>query len=190
MKPSFLLIVSLNAALWGSLSGCRAPAPFDASARAALAEGIIARWSQKSRVTGALMLDKYGPPDALAADGLGWENKGRWKKIVVRDRASLDGEDGGSGVLEQTVEYRVPEAKRGEIEAFSGEVRVSRDGTSVSARSDDEAINYLALNLADGIGRGIIDAPRARGFYRRAVELSRSGKTSPLMAGLLFLASP
>lgn len=185
MKLFLLLFAS---ALW--TMGCRDPEPFNAEARAALAEDIIAGWSQTSRVTGALMLDKYGPPDALAADGLGWENKGRWKKIVVRDRAEPDGADRGAGVLEQTVDYYVPEAKRGEVESFSGQVRVSRDGTSVSARSDDEGINYLALNLVDGIGRGVIDAPRARGFYRRAVDLSKTGKSSPLMAGLLFLASP
>lgn len=188
MKPALLLIVSL---LGGALSmGCRASEPFDAAARAALAETIIARWSRTSRVTGAMMLDKYGPPDALAVDGLGWENAGRWKKIVVRNRTEAAGAEGGAGVLEQTVEYGVPEDKRDEIEAFSGRVRVARDGRSVTARSDDEALNYLALNLADGIGRGIIDSPRAMGFYRRAVDLSKSGKSSPLMAGLLFLASP
>jgi hypothetical protein len=179
-----LLIVALGASLLAS--GCGEFTGFGGERRVSLAQDIMAGWSVGSRAAGAMMMDKYGPPDALARDALGWGERGRWKRIVVRDR----GESETAGILEQTVEYYVPEGRRREVEAFSGDVRVSREGTALSSRSDDEALNYLALNLADGIGRGVLDAERARGYYRRAVDLSHAGKASPLMQGFLFVESP
>ncbi|MDD5302287.1 MAG: hypothetical protein PHS14_04185 [Elusimicrobia bacterium] len=192
MKPGLLLIVPLSVALWGVLSvGCRTPAPFGATQRGSLAQAIITDWSKSSKLTAAAMIEKYGPPDAIALGGLGWKDKGPWKKIIVRDRTEiLVSAQGTADSLEQTVAYHVPEDKRPELEAFGDKVRVSQDGTSMSARSDAEALNFLALNLADGIGRGAIDAAQARDSYRRAVALSRAGKSSPLMQRLLFPPSP
>jgi len=184
MKTGLVSIVALGAALLSS--GCGEFTGFGGERRLSLAQDIMSVWSEGSRITGAAMIDKYGPPDALARDALGWRERGRWMRIVVRDRRRAE----TAGILEQTVEYYVPESRRRELEAFSGDVRVSREGTAISSRSDDEALNYLALNLADGIGRGILDAERARGYYRRAVDLSRAGKTSPLMEGFLFIESP
>lgn len=192
MKPGRLLIIPLSAALGGILSAsCRTTAPFGASQRASLAGDIIAGWSPASRLVAAAMLEQYGSPDALASDGLGWKNKGRWKKIVVRDRTDLRVlETGAAGMLEQTVAYRMPEDRRRELAGFSDEVRVSPDGTALTARSDGEAINFLALNLAVAIGRGDIDAAGARNSYKRAVDLSKAGKSSPLMRELLFPPIP
>lgn len=185
MKKGIALLVPLSVALlslrfafgWGS------PPPFGGERRLTLAQDIIADWSQTSRLTAAAMIESYGPPDVLSADGLGWKARARWKSIVVRDL----GEDASAGVLEQSVVCRVPPDRLLELAAFGDKVRVSPNGTSMSARSDAEALNYLALNLAHGIGSGFLDAERARGSYERAVELSRAGKTSPLMEGLLFL---
>lgn len=185
MSRAFLLFLALSGAgLWGYSSGVLLPSvpPFGGERRLALAQDIIAGWPQTPRLAGAVMIDRYGPPDALSEKGLGWESRGRWKRIIVRDRL-----DGSAGALEQTVDYAMPEDKVAELAEFSADVRVSADGTSMTARADDEALNILALNLADGIGRGLLDAPRAREFQRTAVELSRAGKTSPLMEGLVFL---
>lgn len=189
MKPGLLLTAASSLALWSCLSaGCRATAPFDASRRGSLAEDIIAGWPRGSRLTAAAMIDKYGPPDALAAGGLGWKDKGRWRKIIVRERGAAG--PGAAGVLEQTAAYRMPEDRRAELAAFGRDVRISADGAALTARSDDEALNYLALNLAVAIGRGDLDAAGARTSYRRAVDLSRAGKSSALMKELLFPPIP
>lgn len=192
MKPGRLLIVPLSAALGGLLSAsCRTAAPFGAARRAELAGDIIASWSDTSRLVAADMIERYGPPDALAPDGLGWKDKDRWKKIVVRDRTDLRVlERGPAGVLEQTAAFRMPVRRRAELAAFGRDVRVSGDGTALTARSDEEALNYLALNLAVAIGRGDIDAAGARNSYKRAVDLSKAGKSSALMRELLFSPIP
>ncbi|MBI2385569.1 MAG: hypothetical protein HYV14_06110 [Elusimicrobia bacterium] len=189
MKAGFVLFVALSAGLGaGLVAGCRTAAPFDAARRGSLAEDIIAAWPAPSRLAAAAMIEKYGPPDALAPDGMGWKDKGRWKKIIVRERP---GESGGTaGILEQTAAYRVPTSARRELAAFGDKVRISPDGTAISARSDDEALNFLALNLAVAIGRGDLDAAGARDSYRRAVDLSNAGKSSALMKELLFPPIP
>lgn len=192
MKPGLLLLAPLSVVLWGLISvGCRTPAPFGASQRVSLAEDIISGWSKTSRLTAAAMIEEYGPPDAIAVDGLGWKYKNPWKRIIVRDRTDiLVSAQGTADSLEQTVAYRVPEDKRLELEAFSDKIRISQDGTSMSARSDAEALNFLTLNLADEIGRGVLDAAQARQSYQRAVDLSRAGKSSALMERLMFPSNP
>lgn len=192
MKPAYYFAVPLGLALGGVLpAGCRTAAPFGPAQRSALAGDIIAGWAPASRLAAAAMIERYGPPDAVAADGLGWKDKARWKKIVVRDRpAARVSEARVPGLLEQTVSHRVPEHKRGELAAFSGAIRMSPDGAALTARSDEEPLNVLALNLAVAIGRGDIGPARARSSYRRAVELSRAGKSSPLMRELLFPPHP
>jgi hypothetical protein len=167
-------------------AGCRTVAPFDISQRGPLAESIIAGWSPASRVTAAGLIEGYGPPDAVALGALGWKNRGGWKRIVLWDA----NESAGAGNLEQTVAYRVPEGRRDALEAFSGRVRVSRDGTELSARSDSEGLNCLALNLADEVGRGVRGPEEARRFYESTVALAAAGKSSRYMQGILFLMRP
>lgn len=188
MKPVFVLFVALSAGVTGFGAGCRATTAFDATRRAGLAEEIIAGWPGPSRLAADAMLEKYGPPDALAADGLGWKDKGRWKKIIVRGRSGPFATAGG--VLEQTAAYRVPPDARVELAAFDDRVTVSPDWTEISARSNDESLNFLALNLAVAIGRGDLTASGARNSYRRAVDLSNAGKSSALMKELLFPPIP
>lgn len=188
MKPGFVLFVALSAGLAGFAAGCRATAAFDGSRRGGLAEEIIAGWPEPSRLAAGAMLEKYGPPDALAADGLGWRDKGRWKRIIVRERSGPAAP--AAGALQQTASYRVPDDARGELAAFGDKVSVSPDGTEISARSNDEPLNFLALNLAVAIGRGDLTASDARNSYRRAVDLSNAGKSSALMKELLFPPIP
>jgi hypothetical protein len=84
----------------------------------------------------------------------------------------------------------MPEDRRSELAAFGRDVRVSADGTALTSRSDEEALNYLALNLAVAIGRGDLDAAGARKSYERAVDLSKAGKSSALTRELLFPPIP
>lgn len=184
MKKLVLLAVPLSFALLSlhfAASDGSMSAAFGGETRLTLAQGIVAEWPRSSRLMGEAMIEAYGPPDALSADGIGWRDRGRWRTIVVRERP----EDTAAGVLEQSVVCRMPQDRLPELAAFE-EVRVTPNGRSMTARSDAEGLNYLALNLAYGIGSGFLDAARARESYERTVELSRAGKTSPLMEGLLF----
>lgn len=174
------------AALAVIAAGCRTVGSFDAAQRGSLAESIIAVWSPSSRIMAAGLIEAYGPPDAVAAGALGWRDKGGWKRIVLWD----SDESPRAGGLEQTVAYWVQEDERGTLETLSGGVRVSRDGSEMSARSDSEGLNRLALNLADEVRRGVRDPEGARRFYERTAALAAAGKSSRYMQRILFAPRP
>jgi hypothetical protein len=80
----------------------------------------------------------------------------------------------------------VPANRRSGLAAFSDAVLVSGDGTELAARSVNEDHNYLVLNLAVEIVKGIKTPAEARRFYDATLELKAAGKTSPYTEMLLF----
>lgn len=164
---------------------CRTAPAFDARSRGALAQTVIAGWPDSSRVAATLAIERYGPPDAIAENALGWKRTGPWKRVVVSN--SAEGAAARSAPeLEETVSYRVPASKRGDLAEFDRGVRVSEDGSELSARSSDESMNFLALNLAGEIVRGARDPADARRTYDRIAELAVAGKSSAYTRGLLL----
>lgn len=174
MKPHFAPALAILLA-----AACRAPEPFGASRRAALAHGITQNWSEASRLTAERLIDKYGPPDAIAAGALAWKGARPFKRIVLWD------EPLGPG-LEETVPYGVPQDRRKDLEALGGLVWASPDGMELTAQSDAESSNFLALNIADDILRGRTSPSRGRQAFDRTLSLSASGKSSRYMEGLMF----
>jgi len=142
--------------------------------------------SDWSNLTVNAMIDKYGPPTRVETDRLVWENRGPWKRIVVRDGLGFLENDRVSSNLEQTIVYAVPPGKRDEVESFSLGLSVSSDGAELSARSTDEERNFLMLNLADDVVNGRLSPEGARVGYFHALQLAQSGKSTPSMHALLF----
>ncbi len=169
MRNRILAVLLIAAA-----AGCRATTPeFDARERGETARSVIADWDGQSRVAAAVALERYGAPDALAEDGLGWRKRGSWARVVVRQ---------GGGVR-QTVSYRVPEDKLDAVQRF-GLVEVTED--EMSATAVDERLNVLALNLADEVARGARKPDEARALYDKILGLEAAGKSSPLLESIRF----
>lgn len=169
-------------------AGCAAPSRFDVPGRGALAADIVRGWRKDSRLTAARLMEEYGPPDALSKNGLGWKDKGPWKRIVIWNPAAF--ERAADQYLEQTVAYAAPEDRRQALEEFNDKARVIEEGAALTACSNAEALNFLAINLAEEIGQGVREPEPARLFYERSVALAASGKNSPYMQGLLFQQKP
>jgi hypothetical protein len=164
---------ALGAVLAAAAAGCRSAGAFDADGRGALARAVIESWDSASRLAAAQALERYGPPDALAEDGIGWRGPGSWKRVVIRD---------GEGVR-NTVSYRASPASLAALERF-GLVEVAED--ELSAQAGDERLNVLALNLADEVARGSRGPDEARALYDRILGLEAAGKSSPLLRSLRF----
>jgi hypothetical protein len=188
MKPALCLILLL---LIGP--GCATtPAPaLSAAERLDHAQTVTADWYIHSQLAALKLIDEYGPPDRVEAARLTWHNRGPWQKIVAWNARDYHypPEDRLDSV-EQTVPYAVPADKRGALEAFSSRLRVSRDGSELSARGADEPLNFLALNLAHEVIRGVRAPEEARRFYERTRELASAGKSSPYIEDLFFLKLP
>ena len=160
-------------------AACRTPKAFGPSQRSELAQSVTRDWSEGARLTANRLIEKYGPPDAIASGALAWKNKPPWRRILVWD-------DPLGGNLEEAVSYRVPDGKRAALKALDGIVQVSPDGAELSAQSSGEPNNFLALNIAHEIIRGDMNPADARHFYDKTLDLAASGKTSRYLQGLLF----
>ncbi len=169
--------------------GMNAPAPSDqprADARND-ASSSIESWPTNTKVTAQHLIDKYGPPDRANDSRLVWNDRGQWSQIrLFREGASDNFPTTHKDVVENTIRYDVPQDKAGELTKFDSALEVDRLSGTLSARSDSEEANILALNLADEIVRGKRDVDSARDFMRSTLRKSMAGKSSPYTDHLLF----
>lgn len=149
--------------------------------RDAYARRMIASWPVVSLRTAEAVMEKHGPPDLAVSDRLVWYDNGAWKiTTVYRDPAEH------GDVLEQTIGYAVPQDKTDALARLDLALRLSRDRRSLSAVSESEETNVLALNLADEVVRDKRTPEEARALYLKTVVLANAGKSSPYMEKLLF----
>jgi hypothetical protein len=171
--------------LTGLVIGCAAMRPLELQTRRSVAQSTIANWPEFSRLLAARMIDEYGPPDQVDARRLRWVGKDPWRRITIWKTRP----DSRSDSLEETVAYPVPPDKVLALERFSRRLRVSENRTELSARSDSQEINRLTLNLAVLVVEGL-DPVAARDAYANTLRLREAGKSSALIAGLLFQPTP
>lgn len=150
-------------------------------AREAEARRILTGWPVTAQRTAEVIMEKYGPPDLAISDRLSWYDNAPWKiTTVYRDpNEHID-------VLEQTIGYSVPRDKVQALAELDVALRLSRDGRELSATSESEETNFLALNLADDVVRERRSPGEARGFYLKTVIQMNAGRSSPYLKGLRF----
>jgi hypothetical protein len=150
-------------------------------------ETMIRDWPERSRLAARALILKYGEPDIAEAGRFVWEGNGRWEETVLYRNPPLGADAKPHGdVLEQSIPYGMSSRKLAEIKRFDDRLEYDRSRGALSARSDREPYNYLALNLANEIATGKRSAEDARAFYRKTIGLSESGKSSPYMEDFLF----
>lgn len=137
-------------------------------------------WPESSRSAAAKMIEKYGAPSESTANMLTWRNIAPFKRInVYREEVSHKFPILHKDVIEHVVEYKVPVDRAGELTRFNGSVVFDRTRGELSARSDQEAMNILALNLSADILSGKKNASQARSEYGRlAVDLMNGNRTT------------
>lgn len=157
----------------------RAPHPSAAGS----AQERISKWGELPRGLAAGLLEKYGEPDEMTPGWLTWRRRGIFLWMTVY---SGEGFPRRWGLLEQSVAY--PLSKPGQADVAALRLGVDYDpsvGTlTVSAESEEAA--FLALNVAHDVLQGRRVPAEAREFYRKTMDLSLSGKSSPYTSGLLF----
>lgn len=143
------------------------------------AESIISSWPDLSRRTAEMMIEEHGKPNKIEADTLTWHGLYRGRKTVVY-------RTNPGGVIEQTVNYRVPEKKVGVLELLDKRLKVDRDASELAAVSDSLRTNFLLLNLAHEVASGFRSLESAQAFRDREQKLAMSGKESRYREGLIF----
>jgi len=150
-------------------------------------ESIILLWPAFSYRLARRMISKYGLPADAGDHALIWRDNGPWKRTVVH-RAPPGGGvlQRNRGRLEQSVAYKVPAAKLDALARFDKDLAADEKEGLLTARSDDESLNFLSLNLADEVLRGQRTPRDADAFRKNVLRLRDSGKTSRYLEGLLF----
>ena len=151
------------------------------------ARSAIQNWSQASQNAANQMLQRYGNPDVASDQMLMWKDKAPFRKIVVmRDGIPHAFPTQHQDVLTEEINLQVPVDKVSDLARFDGSLIVDRTKGTVAARSDSEANNLLALNLANEIITGKRDVESARRFFADTAATSVSGKSSDYTSKLMF----
>lgn len=150
-------------------------------------EDITAEWPAPSKEAITAMKDKYGSPSSVTENMVVWEQTEPFNRTVVfKEQINHLFPVQHSDVLMQTVSYRVPLDKVGQLAEFDGSLIVDRTKGTISSRNNKEEMNILALNLADKIIKGETTVEQARREYKSNAELILAGRTSPLVSKLRF----
>lgn len=151
-----------------------------------LAEAVIANWSDISALAARRLMEQYGVPDEVRSGRLVWNERGPWKRTVVRDRRWPYAPPEELGVVEQTIEYPLAAGQIADIRAFDDHVTFNPASREMSSSADREEVNYLRLNLADDVANGRVSVEEARRDYAKILALEGEGKSSPYLLSLHF----
>ncbi len=151
------------------------------------AQNAIRDWPQASQTAAKQMIDRYGSPDVVSSQVLSWKEKAPFRKVsVMRDGIRHLFPSEHQDVITQEINLQVPIDKVSDLARFDGSIIIDRTKGTVAARSDSEANNLLALNLANDIITGKRDVESARRFFSDTAAKALSGKSSDYTSKLLF----
>lgn len=139
----------------------------------------VVDWPQQSRLMAHVQLERLGPPDRQSRETLTWTGRKPFRRIAVHAYPTRY-------PLEHVVDYIVPPERLQDILSFRRGITVDMPLGELSARSEREATNVLALNLIHEIAAERRSLGEAVEFYGRVETLAAAGKTSPYLEGLVF----
>jgi hypothetical protein len=144
-------------------------------------------WPVASRNAINFLTAKYGLPQSISEEMIMWERNSPFKRTVVfKEEVSHQFPMNHSDILQQTINYRVPNNMISELSKLDGSLIVDRTKGELSARNEKEEMNILSLNLADKIIRGEMGTEEARREYARNAEAFEAGSRGPLVTQLGF----
>jgi hypothetical protein len=152
-----------------------------------MADDSLAGWPVEAKAVATQLTAKYGKPAEATAHRLAWYGNGPWKRTVLYKEGVLHNFPmKHQAVLEQTVNYKVPLAKIGELAEYDGSITVSRLLGEISARSESEDSNFLTLNIADDIVRGERNVQQALAYHAQVIRGRMTGERGAYLEKLKF----
>lgn len=146
-----------------------------------------AGWPESSVKAATKTISKFGEPQESTSSLLIWRNVAPFKRITVfKNEVDHKFPMLHKDVIEHVVDYKVPADKLDELSRFDGSLIYNRTAGELAARSNDEAMNFLALNLAHDIvtGQRMVEAARIE-FGKVAMDYI-NGNKGPYIESLQF----
>lgn len=126
-----------------------------------------AQWSKLNKAVLAQLVYKYGEPHEATPNTVTWYKKGQWEKIVLTNEPNNN--------LHQTAHLEVPPERMADIAMFNENISIDPANEQVTAISNREELNVLALNYARDILDSSIGPTQAKVEYKRfARKLGRT----------------
>lgn len=179
MSLAGVLVLRKNETTFEAQGEARAESPGRTSVESA--KTAVAGWPEGSRMVAEAMIEKYGAPDSVDDAKLTWDGNGGWKRTTVYRLPSE-----GSDVIEQAIGYVVPKERRDDLTRLDLGLKVDEGAGELTATSESEETNFLALNLADEVVKETRTPEGARAYYVQVLRLAGAGKSSPYLRELLF----
>lgn len=152
----------------------------------ALEEGTSG-WSVMSKKALEETTKKYGLPNEVIPSRAIWYNNGPWKRtIVYRDEIPHNFPQPHTDVIENVINYRVPEEKLAALAHFDGSLIIEKTAGEVSARCDMEAANILSFNVMHEIVTKNISAEEARKTFCDITSAFVLNRPAPFAEALQF----
>lgn len=135
-------------------------------------EEIVRDWPEEPSEIAEKTVETYGLPQEVTETRLVWHDCAPWKRTeLFRDGVPHHFPKKHTDYLEQVIDYHVPPEKATDLAHYDGSVMIERTTGELSARCDEEEMNFLAINLAHDIilGRKTVDEAR-EAYAKTAVK--------------------
>ena len=144
-------------------------------------------WPPKTVALAVELVKKYGEPGETTPLRLTWFHNGPWKRTaLLKEGIAHKFPKPHEDVLEQTVDYRVPTEKVGDLLKYNGSIVVDRTRGELSAHCDSEQQNTITLNIADDIVKGERDVEQALAYHAQIIVGLRDGEPETYPQKLRF----
>lgn len=148
---------------------------------------FTSKWPQSSQSAINALYAKYGLPNSVTSEMIVWNTTPPFKKtVVLREQIVQKFPFLHWDVIEQSIDYKVPVDKISQLAKFNGSLMIDRTKGEITSRSEKEEMNFLALNLADKIVRGVMSVEEARREYTKGAEEFVLGSTNPMLSEFIF----
>jgi hypothetical protein len=138
-------------------------------------------WPEASRTAASEMIGKYGPPNESTSEMLIWKsNIAPFKAIKVHKTVySHKFPLLHQNALEHVVDYKVPTDKVDNVLMYNEAIVVDKVKGQMSSYAESEAMNTLALNLADEVIQGKMSPDSARvKFGKETLDFMNGNRTA------------
>jgi hypothetical protein len=145
-------------------------------------------WPMQSKRAIQDLTKKNGLPTSVTEDMLIWTKSPPFKRSVVyKEEVIHQFPFQHSDILQQTINYRVPQDKMAELSKLDGSLLIDRTKGELTSRNDREEMNILAFNLADKIIKGQLTTEQARREYSENADALAAGTLNPMLSKLSFI---
>jgi YHS domain-containing protein len=155
-------------------------AALGASGTAPSIDRAIEGWPVAAKEAATKTAEVYGAPKETGSTQLVWVDSGPWAKTIVHREGVA---------VEQVLRWQVDAAKAPALAKFE-HVTVRADDGEVSARHDREALNFVALNLANEIVTGKKTLEQANAAFLETEKEVKAGKSPAIAGSLQFEPTP